>query len=193
VTTTFSDLGVDAGICARLESRGIAAPFPVQAATIPASLEGRDVVAKAPTGSGKTLAFGVAAIESIRDSSPRRPRGLILEPTRELAAQVRDELGSIMEGGTRRIIAIYGGTRYGPAQAALNKGVDILVACPGRLEDLIEQGMVDLSEVCFFLPTIFLLVGRWSPARARKEREEHERAIEDERRKLEESTLEPTG
>ena len=149
MTTTFSDLGVDAGICARLESRGIAAPFPVQAATIPASLEGRDVVAKAPTGSGKTLAFGVAAIESTRDSSPRRPRGLILEPTRELAAQVRDELGSIMEGGTRRIIAIYGGTRYGPAQAALNKGVDILVACPGRLEDLIEQGMVDLSEVCF--------------------------------------------
>jgi superfamily II DNA/RNA helicase len=149
VTTTFSDLGVDAGICSRLESRGIAAPFPVQAATIPASLEGRDVVAKAPTGSGKTLAFGVAAIESTRDSSPRRPRGLILEPTRELAAQVRDELGSIMEGGTRRIIAIYGGTRYGPAQAALNKGVDILVACPGRLEDLIEQGMVDLSEVCF--------------------------------------------
>ena len=107
------------------------------------------MVAKAPTGSGKTLAFGVAAIESTRDSSPRRPRGLILEPTRELAAQVRDELGSIMEGGTRRIIAIYGGTRYGPAQAALNKGVDILVACPGRLEDLIEQGMVDLSEVCF--------------------------------------------
>ena len=149
MTTTFSDLGVDAGICSRLESRGIAAPFPVQAATIPASLEGRDVVAKAPTGSGKTLAFGVAAIESTRDSSPRRPRGLILEPTRELAAQVRDELGSIMEGGTRRIIAIYGGTRYGPAQAALNKGVDILVACPGRLEDLIEQGMVDLSEVCF--------------------------------------------
>ena len=149
MTTTFSDLGVDAGICARLESRGIAAPFPVQAATIPASLEGRDVVAKAPPGSGKTLAFGVAAIESTRDSSPRRPRGLILEPTRELAAQVRDELGSIMEGGTRRIIAIYGGTRYGPAQAALNKGVDILVACPGRLEDLIEQGMVDLSEVCF--------------------------------------------
>ena len=149
MTTSFSDLGVDAGICARLESRGIAAPFPVQAATIPASLEGRDIVAKAPTGSGKTLAFGVAAIESTRDSSPRRPRGLILEPTRELAAQVRDELGSIMEGGTRRIIAIYGGTRYGPAQAALNKGVDILVACPGRLEDLIEQGMVDLSEVRF--------------------------------------------
>ena len=149
MNTTFSDLGVDAGICARLESRGIAAPFPVQAATIPASLEGRDIVAKAPTGSGKTLAFGVAAIESTRDSSPRRPRGLILEPTRELAAQVRDELGSIMEGGTRRIIAIYGGTRYGPAQAALNKGVDILVACPGRLEDLIEQGMVDLSEVRF--------------------------------------------
>ena len=106
MTTSFSDLGVDAGICARLESRGIAAPFPVQAATIPASLEGRDIVAKAPTGSGKTLAFGVAAIESTRDSSPRRPRGLILEPTRELAAQVRDELGSIMEGGTRRIIAI---------------------------------------------------------------------------------------
>lgn len=149
MTTSFSDLGVDASVVRRLEARGIASPFPVQEETIPASLAGRDIVAKAPTGSGKTLAFGVAAVAATEGSAPRKPRGLVLEPTRELAAQVRDELGSIMDGGTRRVIAIYGGTRYGPAQAALNKGVDILVACPGRLEDLIEQRMVDLSEVRF--------------------------------------------
>jgi superfamily II DNA/RNA helicase len=144
---TFTELGVDPAMTASLAERGILEAFPIQEASIPDALAGRDVVAKAPTGSGKTIAFGVAAAARCIDSKPRRPRGLVLEPTRELAGQVRDELSALMPGRERRIIAVYGGTRYGPAQTALNKGVDILVACPGRLEDLLEQGMLDLSEV----------------------------------------------
>jgi superfamily II DNA/RNA helicase len=147
VTTSFLDLGVPPALAARLSARGIDAPFPIQEASIPDAIAGRDVVAKAPTGSGKTLAFGVVAADRCVGARARRPRGLVLEPTRELAAQVRDELTSLRDDGSRRIIAVYGGTRYGPTQQAMSKGVDILVACPGRLEDLIEQGMVDLSEV----------------------------------------------
>ena len=144
---TFSDLGVAPAIVSKLEERGITEAFPIQEATIPDALGGRDIVAKAPTGSGKTLAFGIAAIERCNGARPRRPLCLILEPTRELAAQVRDELVSLRHDGGRRIIAVYGGTRYGPTQNAMLKGVDILVACPGRLEDLIEQGIVELDDV----------------------------------------------
>ena len=147
MTISFTDLGVAPALAERLSARGIDAPFPIQEASIPDAVAGRDIVAKAPTGSGKTLAFGVAAVERCVDAQPRRPKGLILEPTRELAAQVRDELASLRSDGGRKVIAVYGGTRYGPTQNALSKGVDILVACPGRLEDLIEQRMVDLSEV----------------------------------------------
>jgi len=144
---SFADLGVDPVIVAKLAARGITDAFPIQEATIPDALAGRDVVAKAPTGSGKTLAFGVVAVTRCVDSKPRRPRCLILEPTRELAAQVRDELASMKDDGGRRVIAVYGGTRYGPTQKALEKGIDLLVACPGRLEDLLEQRVVNLSDV----------------------------------------------
>jgi superfamily II DNA/RNA helicase len=144
---SFADLGVDPALVAKLAERGITSAFPIQEAAIPDALAGRDVVAKAPTGSGKTIAFGVAAVERCINSKPKRPRCLILEPTRELAAQVRDELASMKQDGGRRVVAVYGGTRYGPTQQALAKGVDILVACPGRLEDLLEQGVVNLSEV----------------------------------------------
>jgi len=144
---SFSDLGVNPAMTASLAERGILEAFPIQVASIPDALAGRDVVAKAPTGSGKTIAFGVAAADRCKDAAPRRPRGLVLEPTRELAGQVRDELAALMPGRERRVIAVYGGTSYGPARTALQKGVDVLVACPGRLEDLIEQGMVDLSQV----------------------------------------------
>jgi superfamily II DNA/RNA helicase len=170
---SFTDLGVDPAMTASLAERGILEAFPIQEVSIPDALAGRDVVAKAPTGSGKTIAFGVAAAARCVDAKPRRPKGLILEPTRELAGQVRDELGALMPGRERRVIAIYGGTRYGPAQAALAKGVDILVACPGRLEDLLEQGMVDLSDVEIvvvdeadrmadmgFLPSVRRLIGQ---------------------------------
>ena len=144
---TFAELGVDPALARSLKDRGIETAFPIQEAAIPDSLKGRDILAKAPTGSGKTIAFGVAAAARCVDAAPRKPKGLVLEPTRELAGQVRDELQMLMPGRERRVLAVYGGTRYGPAQTALNKGIDILVACPGRLEDLLEQGMVDLSEV----------------------------------------------
>ena len=126
---TFAELGVDPALARSLKDRGIETAFPIQ------------------EGSGKTIAFGVAAAARCVDAAPRKPKGLVLEPTRELAGQVRDELQMLMPGRERRVLAVYGGTRYGPAQTALNKGIDILVACPGRLEDLLEQGMVDLSEV----------------------------------------------
>jgi superfamily II DNA/RNA helicase len=144
---SFADLGVDPALVAKLTARGIDAAFPIQEKAIPDALAGRDVVAKAPTGSGKTIAFGVAAVERCVNSQPKRPRCLILEPTRELAAQVRDEIASMKDGGAKRVIAVYGGTRYGPTQQALAKGIDILVACPGRLEDLLEQRVVNLSDV----------------------------------------------
>ena len=144
---TFAELGVDPALASALADRGIKEAFPIQEASIPDALAGRDVLAKAPTGSGKTIAFGVAAAARCVDAKPRRPKGLVLEPTRELAGQVRDELQMLMPGRERRVLAVYGGTRYGPAQTALNKGIDILVACPGRLEDLLEPGMVDLSDV----------------------------------------------
>ena len=145
--STFAELGVNAALAASLAEQGITEAFPIQEAALPDALAGRDVFAKAPTGSGKTIAFGIPIATHCSGAAPRRPRGLILEPTRELAGQVRDELKMLMPGRERRVLAVYGGTRYGPADAALSKGVDVLVACPGRLEDLIEQGVVDLSDV----------------------------------------------
>jgi superfamily II DNA/RNA helicase len=175
---SFADLGVAPALVEKLTARGITSAFPIQEAAIPDALAGRDVVAKAPTGSGKTIAFGVAAVERCVDSKPKRPRCLILEPTRELAAQVRDELASMKSDGGRRVVAVYGGTRYGPTQQALAKGVDLLVACPGRLEDLLEQGVVNLSDVDLvvideadrmadmgFLPVVRRLIEQTSPQR----------------------------
>src|SRR5690606_116219 len=89
---TFAELGVPQGIADRLRHRGILEPFPIQAATLVDALAGRDVCGKAPTGSGKTIAFGIPLVANVRDAAPRRPRGLVLVPTRELATQVRDEL-----------------------------------------------------------------------------------------------------
>src|SRR5690606_25867638 len=92
MSTTFADLGVPARLCARLDELGLTAPFPVQAATLPDALAGRDVCGKAPTGSGKTIAFGLPLIARIEKAAPRRPKGLVLVPTRELASQVTDQL-----------------------------------------------------------------------------------------------------
>jgi superfamily II DNA/RNA helicase len=132
---------------ARLNAQGIDAPFPIQQATIPDALAGRDICGKAPTGSGKTLAFGLAVMSRSTKSAPRRPQALILVPTRELASQVRTELSKLTDDRGKRIIAIYGGTGYGPTRQAINRGVDVVVACPGRLEDLIEQGTLELRDV----------------------------------------------
>ncbi len=147
---TFADLGVPVDLVALLERDGITTPFPIQEATLPDALAGRDVSGRAPTGSGKTLAFALAMVEALGGaprSKARRPRGLVLVPTRELAAQVCAVLRPLAKARSLTVAAVYGGTGYGPQLRALREGVDILVACPGRLEDLIERRDVNLAEV----------------------------------------------
>jgi superfamily II DNA/RNA helicase/cold shock CspA family protein len=134
-------------LVARLRAHGLTTAFPIQVATIPDALAGRDICGRAPTGSGKTLAFGIAIANSGAQAAPGRPRALVLVPVRELAAQVQRELASLSATGSRRVIAIYGGTGYSPTRQALSRGVDTVVACPGRLEDLLEQRTIDLSAV----------------------------------------------
>jgi superfamily II DNA/RNA helicase len=147
MSMSFADLGVPAHLVERLAQRGITEAFPIQEAAIPDALNGIDVVGKAATGSGKTLAFGLPLMARLGKARPRQPLALILVPTRELAAQVQKELGQLTSDRGRRIICIYGGTSYNVTRKALNFGVDVVVACPGRLEDMLEQGSLDLSEV----------------------------------------------
>ena len=142
---TFAELGVPEPICNALARRGIVQPFDIQAATVADALAGRDVCGRAPTGSGKTIAFGIPLIAGARRAEPRRPRSLILVPTRELAEQIAVELRTF--AGSIRTGVVYGGVGYAPQLTALRQGVDILVACPGRLEDLIQQGALRLSAV----------------------------------------------
>jgi len=146
MSMSFADLGVPANLVARLAARGITEAFPIQEVSIPDALAGRDVVGKAATGSGKTMAFGLPLLAHVTKARPRKPVGLILVPTRELAAQVQKELANLTEDRGRRIITIYGGTSYNVARKALNMGVDVVVACPGRLEDMLEQGAFDLDD-----------------------------------------------
>ncbi|MEE8406068.1 MAG: DEAD/DEAH box helicase [Acidimicrobiia bacterium] len=147
MTSTFAHLGLPDSLVQSLAKREIIKPFPVQEATIPDALAGRDVCGKAPTGSGKTLAFGLPLLAKVDKATRQRPRALILAPTRELAEQIKQELAPLARPVNRYVFAIYGGVGYGPQKGALRKGVDVLVATPGRLEDLIEQRSVDLSEV----------------------------------------------
>jgi superfamily II DNA/RNA helicase len=144
---SFADLGVPSNLVERLAARGITEAFPIQEAALPDALAGRDVVGKAVTGSGKTLAFGLPLMARLGKARPRKPLGLVLVPTRELAAQVQKELANLTDDRGRRVICIYGGTSYNVARKALNFGVDVVVACPGRLEDMLEQGAFDLSEI----------------------------------------------
>lgn len=143
----FVELGVPEKLVAVLRRRGIEHPFEVQVATIPEALAGRDVLGRAPTGSGKTLAFGLPLLARLKRGEPKRPRGLILAPTRELAEQIRRELDPLAEAVGRSVLAVYGGVGFGPQLRALGRGVDLLVACPGRLQDLISQGEVSLNLV----------------------------------------------
>ncbi|MCB0967848.1 MAG: DEAD/DEAH box helicase [Ilumatobacter sp.] len=128
-----------------LAQRGIVHPFEIQAATVADGLAGRDVCGRAPTGSGKTIAFGVPLVATTERAQPGRPHALVLAPTRELADQITAELRSF--SGRLRVDAVYGGVGYGKQVSALRRGVDILVACPGRLEDLIQRGDVSLDAV----------------------------------------------
>ena len=145
MSLTFAELGVPEKIVKALDRRGITEPFEIQSATIADALAGRDVCGRAPTGSGKTLAFGIPLVANVKRAEPRRPRALILAPTRELAEQITTEMRTF--GAPTRIHAVYGGVGYGPQYNALRQGVDILVACPGRLEDLITQKAVKLDDV----------------------------------------------
>jgi superfamily II DNA/RNA helicase len=144
---SFADLGVPARLVERLRVRGITEAFPIQEAAIPDALAGRDVVGKAITGSGKTLAFALPLLANLTKARPRKPTALVLVPTRELAAQVQKEIAQLTEDQGRRVICIYGGTSYNVARKALNFGVDVVVACPGRLEDMLEQRGLDLADV----------------------------------------------
>jgi len=147
VSTSFADLGVPRDVRDALTARGIETPFPIQALTIADGLAGRDVCGRAPTGSGKTIAFGIPLAARVPSATPRLPTGLVLVPTRELAAQVERELTWIGAPRKLRVATVYGGVGYGNQRKALRRGVDILVACPGRLADLIQQGDVDLKKV----------------------------------------------
>jgi superfamily II DNA/RNA helicase len=146
MTNDFARLGLPQPIVAALARRGIREPFPVQTATIPDALAGKDVSGKAPTGSGKTLAFGLPLLARVDKARRNYPASLILAPTRELAEQIKKELTAPARATGRYVFAVYGGVGYGPQRQALRRGVDVLVATPGRLEDLIAQEVVALDE-----------------------------------------------
>ena len=141
-------------------------------------MAGRDICGKAPTGSGKTLAFGLPLVVTTGQSRPRRPMALVLVPTRELASQVHEVIGGLMGQDRKRVVSIFGGTGYRDQVRALHKGVNIVVACPGRLEDLIERGDVLLDDVTTvvldeadrmadmgFLPAVRRLLDQTAPNR----------------------------
>jgi superfamily II DNA/RNA helicase len=146
-TNGFAALGVAVDLVTALEERGITTPFPIQALTIPDALAGRDVCGKAKTGSGKTLAFGLPMLERMSRARPKYPTGLVLVPTRELAVQVSDELGPLADRSGRRVASIYGGAKMERQIEQLNDGVDLVVATPGRLIDLVQQHEVELGGI----------------------------------------------
>jgi superfamily II DNA/RNA helicase len=147
ITPTFAELGISQQLVAALARTGITEPFPIQALTIPDALAGRDVCGKARTGSGKTLAFGLPLVERTARAAPRRPRALVLVPTRELASQVATELAPLAAVRGIRIAAVYGGMSLFRQAETLRAGVEIVIATPGRLNDLIQRGDVSVAEV----------------------------------------------
>ncbi|GAA1999159.1 DEAD/DEAH box helicase [Microbacterium ulmi] len=151
---TFGSLGLGDNIVRTLADLGAASPFPIQAATIAPILDGKDVLARGRTGSGKTIAFGAPLVESILRSQAgkrrefgRTPKALILAPTRELALQIDRTIQPIARSVGLFTTQIYGGVPQGRQVGALRKGVDIIIGTPGRIEDLVEQGKLDLSDI----------------------------------------------
>jgi superfamily II DNA/RNA helicase len=144
---TFESLGVPDGIVAALRARGVTTPFPIQELTLADGLAGRDVGGRAQTGSGKTLAFGIPTLVRAVSGGSRRPAGLILAPTRELAAQITAELAPLGDAVGVRVGVVYGGAPMAPQIAALQRGLDVLVATPGRLIDLMRRDAVALDGV----------------------------------------------
>ena len=144
----WADLGVDHNIIQSLSERGINEPFPIQELTIPDALKLSDVCGKAKTGSGKTLAFGIPTIQNLAQSDIRTiPRGLILVPTRELATQVKEELDPLCISKSLTVTAIYGGANIDEQIKNIKDGVDIVVATPGRMIDLLEREEIGLQSL----------------------------------------------
>jgi ATP-dependent RNA helicase RhlE len=150
---SFSALGLSAELLRAIAAQGYTQPTPIQSKAIPAVLTGRDVLAAAQTGTGKTAAFTLPMLHRLSQSNPRQrtPRALVLTPTRELAAQVGESVSTYGQHLPLRALQIFGGVGLGPQTTALRRGVDILVATPGRLLDHIGQGHVDLSAIEFFV------------------------------------------
>jgi superfamily II DNA/RNA helicase len=172
---SFKDLGIAPALVEALDAQGITSPFPIQSATLPDAIKGRDVLGRGQTGSGKTLAFGLAMLTRLegRTAKPHRPLGLILSPTRELAVQISDVVGPLSRkvGLSTQVVA--GGLSYVGQIKALRSGVTILVATPGRLIDLLEKKHVVLDDVAItvldeadqmadmgFLPVVKELLGQ---------------------------------
>ena len=183
-TTTFAELGVPKVLTDLLDASGITTAFPIQAATLPDSLAGRDVLGRGRTGSGKTLAFLLPALARLASPpvkrQPNRPRGLVLAPTRELATQIHEAAKPLAAALGLRTTVIFGGVSAGPQISALRSGVDLVIACPGRLLDHLGAGhaILDAVEVTVldeadhmadlgFLPTVKRILDA-TPARAQR-------------------------
>ncbi len=149
--STFADLGVPPRLTAALEAAGITTPFPIQTAALPDALAGRDVLGRGRTGSGKTLAFALPVVARLADKPMARrtgrPRALILAPTRELATQIDATLRPLARALGLRTLTVFGGVGHAPQIRGLRDGVDIVVACPGRLEDHLQEGHLSLDAI----------------------------------------------
>ena len=147
----FAELGVAPSLVAQLTALGVTTPFPIQTATMPDALAGRDVIGRGKTGSGKTIAFAIPTVTALSASGRRRlpksPRALVLVPTRELANQVAETIAPLAQAMALKVATVYGGVGQTPQVNALRSGIDVLVACPGRLEDLIAQRHCRLDQV----------------------------------------------
>ncbi|MCC2594283.1 DEAD/DEAH box helicase [Tessaracoccus sp. OS52] len=151
MSSDFARLGVPAQLASALAERGITSPTPIQAATLPDSLAGRDVLGRGRTGSGKSFAFLLPMVARLSESNKRKqakkPRALILAPTRELATQLHESLVTLEKPAGLTSTVVFGGVGQNPQAKALQRGVDVLIACPGRLLDLMGQNLADLSAV----------------------------------------------
>ena len=147
--TSFLDLGVPAPLAAVLAADGKTEAFAIQRDTLPDALAGRDLLGRGRTGSGKTIAFAVPLVARLTGfkARPQYPRGLVLAPTRELASQIAATITPLAQAANLRVATVFGGVSQRPQEEAMRRGVDILVACPGRLEDLMKQGIVRLGDV----------------------------------------------
>ena len=145
--TTFADLGIAPELLSVLTEAGFETPFPIQAMTIPDGLAGVDVLGKAKTGSGKTLAFGLPIVEGLERAEPFHPRALVLVPTRELAMQVTRDLEPLVAARNLSLVTVYGGASMQAQIDALDAGVELIIATPGRLIDLMERRKAQLDDI----------------------------------------------